>query len=85
LCGNSLGLQPISTRDYIEQELNDWAQLGVDGHLEAKNPWLPYHEALSTPMAQIVGAKPSEVVIMNPYCQSSFLISLFLQSYSVKV
>lgn len=65
LCGNSLGLQPISTRDYIEQELNDWAQLGVDGHLEAKNPWLPYHEALSAPMAQIVGAKPSEVVIMN--------------------
>ena len=65
LCGNSLGLQSISTRDYIEQELNDWAQLGVDGHLEAKNPWLPYHEALSAPMAQIVGAKPSEVVIMN--------------------
>ena len=64
-CGNSLGLQPISTRDYIEQELNDWANLGVDGHLMAKNPWLPYHEALSAPMAQIIGAKPSEVVIMN--------------------
>ena len=39
LCGNSLGLQPKSTKDYINQELTDWANLGVEGHLEAKNPW----------------------------------------------
>ena len=64
-CGNSLGLQPKSTKKAIEQELEDWANLGVDGHLLGKNPWLPYHEALSEPMAKIVGAKASEVVIMN--------------------
>ncbi|OAB76169.1 kynureninase [Cochleicola gelatinilyticus] len=65
LCGNSLGLQPKITSKYIQDELDDWANLGVEGHTEGKNPWLPYHEALAKPMANIVGAKPSEVVIMN--------------------
>lgn len=65
LCGNSLGLQPRLTQEYIQQELNDWAKHGVEGHTEAENPWLPYHEFLTKSMAEIVGAKPSEVVIMN--------------------
>ena len=65
LCGNSLGLQPKSTSDYIKQELEDWSHYGVDGHTDAKHPWLPYHEYLAKPMAEIVGAKPNEVVIMN--------------------
>lgn len=63
--GNSLGLQPKSTREYIQQELDDWAKYGVEGHFEAKNPWMPYHEFLTENMAKIVGAKPLEVVIMN--------------------
>ena len=65
LCGNSLGLQPKKTSEYIQQELNDWAKLGVEGHTDAKHPWLPYHEFLTNSMSKIVGAKPSEVVIMN--------------------
>jgi len=65
LCGNSLGLQPKKTSNYLQQELNDWAKLGVEGHTDAKNPWLPYHEFLTNSMAKIVGAKPSEIVIMN--------------------
>ena len=65
LCGNSLDLQPKSTKDYINQELKDWANLGVEGHIEAKNPWLPYHEFLAESMAKVVGAKPIEVVVMN--------------------
>ena len=65
LCGNSLGLQPKKTSNYLQQELNDWAKFGVEGHTDAKNPWLPYHEFLTNSMAKIVGAKPSEVVIMN--------------------
>lgn len=64
-CGNSLGLQPKQTSDYIKQELEDWANLGVEGHFHAQNPWKPYHESLAAPMAKIVGAKASEVVIMN--------------------
>ncbi len=63
--GNSLGLQPKSTRDYIEQELKDWEILGVEGHLRAKNPWLPYHEFVTEQMANVVGAKPIETVVMN--------------------
>ncbi len=65
LCGNSLGLQPKKTASYLQEELNDWASLGVEGHTEAKHPWMPYHEFLTDSMAKIVGAKPSEVVIMN--------------------
>lgn len=65
LCGNSLGLQPKNTALYLQQELKDWAELGVEGHTDAKHPWMPYHEFLTESMAEIVGAKPSEVVIMN--------------------
>lgn len=63
--GNSLGLQPKTTRDYIEQELKDWETLGVEGHTKAKNPWLPYHEFLTEQMAEIVGARAVETVVMN--------------------
>ncbi|MDG1394899.1 MAG: kynureninase [Flavobacteriaceae bacterium] len=63
--GNSLGLQPKQTKNHLQQELDDWANLGVEGHFEAKNPWMPYHEFLTESMAEIVGAKPIEVVIMN--------------------
>ena len=65
LTGNSLGLQPKVTKDYINQELEDWANLGVEGHVHAKNPWLYYHEFLTQSMAKIVGARPLEVVVMN--------------------
>ena len=65
MTGNSLGLQPKATKQYINQELEDWANLGVEGHFEAKNPWLPYHEFLTESMANVVGAKPIEVIVMN--------------------
>lgn len=65
LCGNSLGLQPKKTNKFIQEELDAWAQLGVDGHTDAKHPWKPYHEFLTESMAKIVGAKPEEVVVMN--------------------
>lgn len=65
LAGNSLGLQPKKAKEYIEQELTDWANLGVEGHFEAKHPWLPYHENLTDMSARIVGAEPAEVIVMN--------------------
>lgn len=65
LCGNSLGLQPKATAQYVQQELTDWQNLGVEGHFHARNPWLPYHEFLTEAMARVVGAKPEEVVVMN--------------------
>ena len=63
--GNSLGLQPVTTKDYLQQELNDWHSFGVEGHFLAKNPWLSYHELLTAKMAKIVGALPEETVMMN--------------------
>ena len=65
LCGHSLGLQPKKSREYVEQELADWAQLGVEGHFHAQSPWLPYHRLLTEQTAELVGAKPLEVVVMN--------------------
>lgn len=65
LCGNSLGLQPKSVKAAFEQELEDWAELGVEGHFAGKNPWMYYHHFLTEKAARVVGAKPSEVVIMN--------------------
>ena len=63
--GNSLGLMPKTARGYVEQELSDWEMLGVEAHVHAKNPWLPYHEFLTKKMAAIIGAKPIETVVMN--------------------
>jgi kynureninase len=63
--GNSLGLQPTSTQKFIQQELDDWAKLGVEGHLHAKRPWLYYHHFSKKSLAKLVGAKPIEVVAMN--------------------
>src|SRR3954467_10954960 len=63
--GHSLGLQPRRAREYVLQELDDWAALGVDGHLAARNPWVGYHELLTASTARLVGALPHEVVVMN--------------------
>ena len=63
--GNSLGLMPKSAREVVEQELDDWADLGVDAHLKPKTPWYSYHETLREPAARLVGAQPTEVICMN--------------------
>ena len=65
MCGNSLGLQPKSVKDILEQELEDWHNLGVEGHVHAKRPWVRYEEFLTKPLAKLAGAKESEVVAMN--------------------
>ncbi|MBX2967431.1 MAG: kynureninase [Cyclobacteriaceae bacterium] len=63
--GNSLGLQPKTTKKFITEELRDWAALGVEGHLHSRRPWLYYHKFTKKALAQLVGAKPLEVVAMN--------------------
>lgn len=63
--GNSLGLMPKSARKIVEQELDDWAHLGVDAHLKGKTPWYWYHESLRQPAGRLVGAQPIEVICMN--------------------
>jgi kynureninase len=65
LVGNSLGLQPRGVRQALLDELDDWARLGVEGHLHGRHPWLPYHREVRDALAEVVGAAPSEVVAMN--------------------
>lgn len=63
--GNSLGLQPKAAAAAVQQELEDWARLGVEGHFHAQHPWYSYHEELTASTARVVGALEEEVVVMN--------------------
>ena len=63
--GNSLGLQPIRTKAYVDEVMNDWANLAVEGHFYSEKPWWDYHERFATPLSKIVGAIPSEITVMN--------------------
>ncbi len=63
--GNSLGLQPKRTRDFVDEVMNDWKELAVEGHFYAEKPWWDYHERLAKPLARVVGAKPEEITVMN--------------------
>ncbi len=65
LCGHSLGLQPKTAAQFIEQELEDWARSGVRGHEDARRPWIPYHHLAAGTLADLVGAGADEVVAMN--------------------
>ncbi|MCD8455024.1 kynureninase [Tenacibaculum finnmarkense genomovar ulcerans] len=82
--GNSLGLQPKQTQKYIQNELDDWAKYGVEGHFEGETPWLPYHEFLTENMAKIVGAKPLEVVVMNTLTTNLHLLMVSFYQPSKK-
>lgn len=64
-CGNSLGLQTIKARHYVNEELDDWRDLGVEGHFKSRRPWFSYHRWFAEPLAQLVGAKAHEVVATN--------------------
>ncbi|MEP3208521.1 MAG: kynureninase [Maribacter sp.] len=63
--GNSLGLQPKRTKEFIDEVINDWKELAVEGHFHSKKPWWDYHERLAGPLAKVVGAKTKEVTVMN--------------------
>jgi kynureninase len=63
--GNSLGLQPKQAREYVDEVMDDWANLAVEGHFHSQKPWWDYHERFAEPLSKIVGALPSEVTVMN--------------------
>ena len=63
--GNSLGLQPKRTKKYVDEVMNDWANLAVEGHFYAEKPWWDYQERFAKPLSKIVGALPTEVTVMN--------------------
>ncbi|MFM7311479.1 MAG: kynureninase [Flavobacteriales bacterium] len=78
LTGNSLGLQPVGAMDALKQECEDWQRFGVEGHFHAQHPWYSYHERFTHGAAQLVGAKPTEVVMMN---QLTVNLHLLLMSF----
>lgn len=63
--GNSLGLQPKRAKTFVDEVMNDWANAAVEGHFYVDKPWWDYHERFAAPLSKIVGAKPSEVTVMN--------------------
>jgi kynureninase len=65
LCGHSLGLQPKDAVRYVQEELEDWGRLGVEGHFQARRPWLPYHRFATAGLCELTGAEAGEVVAMN--------------------
>jgi kynureninase len=65
LCGNSLGLQPKLAVQYVQEELEDWGKLGVEGHFKARRPWMPYHRIATRGLACLTGAQENEVIAMN--------------------
>ena len=65
LCGHSLGLMPLAARRFVNEELDDWGALGVDGHHRGRRPWIEYAEQLQDGLAQLAGAQRDEVMAMN--------------------
>ncbi len=63
--GNSLGLQPKTAQDYVLDEMENWANYGVEGHFHGRNPWANFHEVFSKKLQPILGAFPEEIVVMN--------------------
>jgi kynureninase len=73
LCGNSLGLQPLSVVAEVARVLADWQRLAVLGHHGGGADWLNYQDSLAEPLGRLVGAAPVEVTAM-----SSLTINLHL-------
>jgi kynureninase len=65
LCGNSLGLQPVSAAGLLAEELEDWKRLGVEGHFRGRRPWVDYHRQFAAGLAQLTGSAPGETAAMN--------------------
>lgn len=63
--GNSLGLQPNRAKDRMNEVLEQWHHYGVEGFFMGSQPWMDFHDRLTGPLAEIVGALPEEVVVMN--------------------
>jgi kynureninase len=75
-CGNSLGLQPKTVEAAVQQELDDWKNLGIAGFLKAKNPWMFYQEYFKNSLAKVVGCKEEEVTVMNSLTVNLHLLML---------
>lgn len=76
--GNSLGLQPLNTRNNIDKVMKQWEDEGVESFFRGDEPWLDMHDKMRQKMAPIAGAFPEEISIMN---QLTVNIHLMLVSF----
>ncbi len=65
LAGMSLGAQPTSATAAVEERLDQWARLGVDGWFEPATQWIDVERELAGITGRLVGALPSEVTTAN--------------------
>ena len=65
LVGNSLGLQPKSAVDVVEDEMDRWSRYGVEGYFLGDDKWVDAPQRLSPALAKLVGADASEVITMG--------------------
>ncbi len=65
LCGNSLGLQPVTAQQHINDQSTNWKELAIEGFFNGNDPWLGYHKKLTYTLAGILGAKNEEITVMN--------------------
>lgn len=82
--GNSLGLQPKRTKSYVDEVMADWANLAVEGHFYADKPWWDYHERFAAPLSEIVGAKPTEITVMNTLTVNLHLLMVSFYRPTIK-
>lgn len=79
-CGNSLGLQPKRTSEYLNLELKAWREKGVKGHFTGRKPWVSYHELAKNVLSHLVGARPTEVQAVGSLTSNlHLLLSSFYQ------
>lgn len=85
-CGNSLGLQPKRTADYLQRELDLWRTHGVEGHFTGDMPWVSYHEWAKKPLGHLVGANENEVQAVGSLTSNlHFLLASFYQPLGKRV
>jgi kynureninase len=65
LCGNSLGLQPVTAQQYVNDVFTTWKDLAIEGFFRGDQPWLGFHKRLTHTLGDILGANADEVTIMN--------------------
>jgi len=84
LCGNSLGLQPVSAEQHIADQLSTWKNLAVEGWFQGNDPWLSYHKQLSSSISKIVGALENEVTVMNSLTVNLHLLMVSFYKPTIK-
>ena len=48
----------MRAREIVDREMDEWAEMAVDGHFDGEQAWSSYHDNLAGPMSRIVGASP---------------------------